>query len=100
MNPRVTIGLLVVLVALGIGVYFSEFREGSSTPSTSAPSPTGGAPAAPAATADPLLQMYQIDDKDIVKLEFLKGGVTTTITKEGEDWFLQPSGELAERFRV
>lgn len=100
MNPRVTIGLLVVLAALGAGVWFSEFRDPSSTPSTSSPSSPGGAPAAPAPTVDPLLQMFQIDDKEVVKLEFLKGGVTTIVTKDGDDWFLQPSGELAERFRV
>jgi hypothetical protein len=100
MNPRVTVGLLVVLAALGVGVYFSEFRDGSSSPSPSPPSAPGGAAAPPAATADPMLQMYQIDDKEIVRLEFLKGGISTILTKDGEDWLLQPSGELAERFRV
>jgi hypothetical protein len=100
MNPRVTIGMLVVLAALGIGVYFAEFREGSSTPTSASPPPPGGAPAAPAATADPLLQMFQIDDKEIVKLEFLRGGAMTTLTKDGDDWLLQPTGEPAERFRV
>jgi hypothetical protein len=100
MNPRVTIGLLVVLAALGIGVYFSEFRDGSSTAGSTSPSPPGGGAAAPGPTADPLLQMFQIDDKEIVKLEFLKGGVTTTVTKDGEEWLLQPTGEPAERFRV
>jgi hypothetical protein len=100
MNPRVTIGLLVVLAALGIGVYFSEFREGSSSSGSTPSTPPGGAPAAPAATADPLLQMFQIDDKEIVKLEFLKAGMTTTVTKDGDEWQLQPTGESAERFRV
>jgi hypothetical protein len=100
MNPRFTIGLLVVLAALGIGVYFSEFRDGSSSTVSTPPSQPGAPPAPPEATPDPLLQMFQIDDKEVVKLEFLKGGVTTTVTKDGDDWKLQPSGESAERFRV
>ena len=92
--------MLVVLAALGIGVYFSEFRNNSSSPSTStSPSSPGGAPA-PAEKEDPQLQMYQIDDKEIVKIEFLKGGDITTVAKDGDDWLLQPSGDLADRFRV
>ncbi|MFN0074334.1 MAG: DUF4340 domain-containing protein [Chloroflexota bacterium] len=97
MNPRVTIGLLVVLAALGIGVYFAEQQGGA--PSSGASSGPAGGPAAKE-KEDPLLQMYQIDDKEIVKLEFLKGGAITTVTKDGDDWLLQPSGDLAERFRV
>ena len=99
MNPRLTIGMLVVLAALGIGVYLSEFREGRSATPPAAPS-APGAPPATAEKEDPLLQMYQIDDKEIAKLEFLKGGVVTTLTKDGDDWVLQPSGEPADRFRV
>jgi hypothetical protein len=44
--------------------------------------------------------MFQINDKEVVKLEFLKGGMTVTVTKDGEDWLLQPTAEPAERFRV
>jgi hypothetical protein len=96
MNPRVTIGFLVVLAVLGGVVYFTELRNSPATPSTSPP----GAPAAPKEKEDPNLTMFTIDEKEIVRVEYLTGAGRTTVTKDGDDWRLQPSGELAERFRV
>jgi hypothetical protein len=98
MNPRVTIGFLVVLALLGAGVYFTS-PPPSATPPAGAGAP-GAPPPAPEATPDPSLQMYTFDDQQIVKIEFFKAGNVTTVTKNGDDWLVQPAGVVADRFRV
>lgn len=96
MNPRVTIGFLIVLAVLGGVVYFSELRNSPATPSTV----PGAPPGADKDKEDPNLVVLTIDDKEIVRIEYLTGAGRTTVGKDGDDWRLQPSGELAERFRV
>lgn len=90
MNPRITIGFLVVLGVLGIVVYFTEFRSGT-TPA-----------AGPAAKEkeDPQLAVWTFDDKEVARFEVIKDEMASIVERETDDWVLQPSGEPAERFRV
>lgn len=95
MNPKITIGLLVVLGVVAAAVMLTDSKGSSTSPPTF---PGGGSAAKE--KEDPNLQMFSIDDKEIVRIEYLRGGSTTAIVKDGDEWRLQPSGELAERFRV
>ena len=93
MNPRVTVGLLAVLIALGAYVYFSpaDMAPGG-------PSPTGTAK--PAGAADTQLDVWALEENDIQTVTVQRGGQTAGVQRAGEEWQLIPSGEPADRLRV
>lgn len=90
MNPRVTLGLLAVLLTLGGYVYFAG--------------PTGGQ--ADQATAkdkigEQQFDVLRFDDRDIQRIVADVGGQQTVAEKDAEGlWKLQPGGESADRLRI
>jgi hypothetical protein len=92
MNPRVTLGLLAILVALGGYVYFGA--------------PGSGATAEPGATtkgAAPEQQpeIFKLDDREIARLVVRRGEQQTVVEKDADgNWFLRPSGEPADKLRL
>jgi hypothetical protein len=88
MNPRVTVGLLAVLIALSAYVYFG-------VPATS---PAGPTPTTKA--ADTQLDVWTLDESQIQAVSVRRGGQEAGIERAGEEWRLTPSGEPADRLRV
>jgi hypothetical protein len=88
MNPRVTVGLLAVLLALGAYVYYGAPPA----------SPAGPTPAAKA--TDPQLELWTLDESQIQAVSVRRGGQEAGVQRAGEDWQLTPSGEPADRLRV
>jgi hypothetical protein len=99
MNPRVTLGLLAVLVALGGYVYFAG-------PSASATQPAGPAGKDKGAVgkekaADEQLEVWRLEEREIQRLAIQKGVQQTVVQKDPSgEWSLQPSGEPADRLRI
>ena len=90
MNPRVTLGLLAVLLALGGYVYFSDGSGGA------APQP--GAKDKP---ADQQLDVLKLEDRDVQRLVARKGDQQTTVERDADgNWRLLPTGEPADRLRL
>jgi hypothetical protein len=91
MNPRVTVGLLVVLLALGAYAYFG----------TPPPAPTGPGPGTPSVpTPDPSLDLWTIDESQIQSVSVKRGAQEAGVQRAGDDWTLTPSGEPADKLRV
>ena len=88
MNPRVTVGLLAVLLALSAYVYYGA----------PASSPAGPTPAAKA--ADPQLELWALEESQIQSVTVQRGGQEAGVERAGEEWKLTPSGEPADRLRV
>jgi hypothetical protein len=88
MNPRVTVGLLAVLLALGAYVYYGS-------PATS---PVGPTPAAKA--PDTQLELWTLEEGQIQAVSVRHGGQEAGVERAGDEWRLTPSGEPADRLRV
>lgn len=96
MNPKVTVGLLAILLALGAYVYFGP------TPPPSAPAAISG-PGASIPTqkpADPALQLWMLDENQIQTVSVQRGAQTAGVQRAGEEWIITPSGQPADRLRV
>jgi Domain of unknown function (DUF4340) len=90
MNPRVTVGLLAVLLALGAYVYFGP-SVGSGT----------GPGAGPTPTTAPQLDLWKLDDSQIQKIEVQpKGGASAGVQRQPDGWTLLPSGEPGDAMRI
>jgi hypothetical protein len=92
MNPRVTVGLLVVLLALGAYSYFGTPPPGP------AGGPGAGTPGLP--TPDPSLDLWTIDESQIQAVSVKRGDQEAGVQRAGDDWTLTPSGEPADKLRV
>jgi hypothetical protein len=88
MNPRVTVGLLAVLLALGAYVYYGAPPA----------NPAGPTPASKA--TDPQLELWTLDESQIQAVSVRRGGQEAGVQRAGEDWQLTPSDEPADRLRV
>jgi hypothetical protein len=88
MNPRVTVGLLAVLAALGAYVYFGP---ASGTPGLT----TGATP-----TAVVQLELWKLDDGQIQAVEVQRGADRAGVRRSADGWTLTPSGEPADGLRV
>lgn len=88
MSPRVTVGMLAVLIALAAYVYYGA----------PASSPAGSAPGA--MTPDPELQLWSLEESQIQAVTVERGGQEAGVERDGEEWRLTPSGEPADRLRV
>lgn len=88
MNPRVTVGLLAILLALGAYVYYGA----------PAASPAGPTPATKA--ADTQLDVWTLEESQIQAVSVQRGGQEAGVERAGEEWRLTPSGEPADRLRV
>jgi hypothetical protein len=88
MNPRVTVGLLAVLLALGAYVYY-----GAPAASPAGPTPT---------TKDSNIQLdvWTLDENQIQAVSVERGGQEAGVERAGDEWKLTPSGEPADRLRV
>lgn len=89
MNPRVTVGLLAVLLALSAYVYFGP-------PAGAPASPTPGTKAPDAAQ----LEVWGLDESQIQSVSVQRAGQEAGVERAGEEWRLTPSGEPADRLRV
>lgn len=89
MNPRVTVGLLAVLLALSAYVYYA---------------PATGTPAGPTpSTKGPdvqQLEVWALDESQIQSVAVQRGDQTAGVERAGDEWRLTPSGEPADRLRV
>jgi hypothetical protein len=99
MNPRVTVGLLAVLLALGAYVYFGPSPAPGATPAAGGLTGPGGAIGTPK-PADPTLQLWQLDENQIQSVSVQRGAQTAGVQRAGEEWVLTPSGQPADRLRV
>lgn len=88
MNPRVTVGLLAVLLALGAYVYWGA-------PPASLPGSTPDAKG-----PDPQLELWTLEESQIQSVTVQRGGQEAGVERAGEEWRLTPSGEPADRLRV
>jgi hypothetical protein len=88
MSPRVTVGLLAILLALGAYVYYGA----------PASSPSAAAPAAK--TPDPQLDIWTLDASQIQAVDVRRGDQRAGVERAGDEWRLTPSGEPADRLRV
>ncbi len=88
MNPRVTVGLLAVLIALSAYVYYGA-------PATSPATPTPGAK-----PADAQLDVWTLEESQIQAVSVRRGDQEAGVERAGEEWRLTPSGEPADRLRV
>ena len=103
MNPRVTLGLLAVLLALGGYVYFGGGPASTTSGSAGASKPGGPAGAASKdKPADPQLAVFQFDERAAQRLTVRNAaGQQVTLENSGDGtWVLQPSGEPADRLRI
>ena len=91
MNPRVTVGLLAVLIALSAYVYFGA-------PASGPPGPGALTPATKA--ADTQLEVWSVEENQIQAVSVDRGGQTAGVERSGDEWRLTPSGEPADRLRV
>lgn len=98
MNPRITLGLLAVLLALGGYVYFGGAPAGPDA----AGKPTGLGAASKEKPADPQLDVFAFQDRDVERLTVRNAaGQQAAVEKTGDaTWALQPSGEPADRLRI
>ncbi|MFN8637182.1 MAG: DUF4340 domain-containing protein [Chloroflexota bacterium] len=92
MSPRITVGLLAVLLALGVYVYYGA------PPAAPGAGVPGGAPTPK--PADPSLDLWTYQESDIQAIDVQRGGQQAGVKRNGEDWVLTPSGEPADRLRV
>src|SRR5204863_1463220 len=88
MNPRVTVGLLAVLIALGAYVYFGPQQ------------PPAAGPGGPGATPTPQLDLWKVDDQQIASVVVAEAAGQAGVQRNGEDWTLLPAGSPADRLRV
>jgi Domain of unknown function (DUF4340) len=88
MNPRVTVGLLAVLLALSAYVYY-----GAPPASPAGPTPV-------AKSQDPQLELWTLPEAEIQSVSVQRGGQEAGVERAGEEWRLTPSGEPADRLRV
>jgi Domain of unknown function (DUF4340) len=91
MNPRVTVGLLAVLIALGAYVYFGPQQATSGAP---------GSPGAPGATPTPQLDLWRVDDQQVASVTVAEAAGQAGVQRNGTDWALIPTGEPADSLRV
>ena len=101
MNPRITLGFLAVLLALGGYVYFGGAPDDSATSGTTGP---GGAPGAASKDkpADPQLDVFTFDEPAAQRLTVRNAAGQQVAVEKTDDgtWALQPSGEPADRLRI
>jgi hypothetical protein len=88
MNPRVTVGLLAVLIALGAYVYYG--------PSAGTPAPTSAA----TPTVAVQLDLWKLDDGQVQSIEVQRGADRAGVRRTGDGWVLIPSGAAADALRV
>jgi len=96
MNPRVTVGLLAVLLALGAYVYFGPTPEPGAAPVASGP----GASIPTPKPADPALQLWMLDEQQIQTVTVQRGAQTAGVQRSGEEWVITPTGQPADRLLV
>lgn len=102
MNPRVTVGLLAVLLALGAYVYFGPSTANAPGAPPGPGGPVAGKPGGLATPkpADPALQLWALDEAAIQAVSVQRGGQTAGVQRAGDEWVLTPSLQPADRLRV
>ncbi len=89
MNFRLTAIMLGVLALLGVGVWFSEFRD------------RGSADAQATKPDKQNLEIFKFEDKDTQQLEVARADQRVRAERrEQAEWVLQPSGLPGDRLRI
>src|SRR3954469_23954091 len=88
MNPRFTIGFLVVAIVLG-AVVFGLDKFNIANPASADATATAGA------TQD--LQLLQFDDSKVTAFELKQGDKSVKVQKNGDAWVIADTGEPANR---
>lgn len=96
MSPKVTVGLLALMIALGVYVYYGPEQA---PPPGAATASKPGMPPAPA-TPDPALELWAAPEAQIQTVTVQRAGQTAGVERDGEGWKLVPSGAPADRLRV
>ena len=104
MNPRVTLGLLAVLLALGGYIYFggAPADPNAATKPGVPGKPTGPGAAGKEKPADPQLDVFAFEDRSVQRLTVRNAaGQQVAVEHTGDgNWVLQPGGEPADRLRI
>jgi len=90
MNPRVTVGLLIVFVALGAYYFYGAPPSAPVTP-PGMPTPK---------PVDASLDLWALPESEIQAVTVRRDGQEAGVQRSGEEWQLIPSGEPADRLRV
>lgn len=90
MNPRVTVGLLIVFVALGAYYFYGAPPSAPATP-PGMPTPK---------PVDPSLELWTVQESEIQAVTVRRDGQEAGVQRSGEEWQLVPSNEPADRLRV
>jgi hypothetical protein len=89
---------LAVLIALGAYVYFAA---PAAAPTAAGPGGVPGAnPGGGTVTPTPVLDMWKVDDQQVASVVVTKPEGQAGVQRNGDDWTLIPSGELADKLRV
>ena len=102
MSPRVTVGMLAVLIALGVYVWYGPTQA---LAPGSAGAPAGGPPNLAAAQPtpkpqDPTLELWATAEDQVQSVTVRRGGQQAGVERDGEGWKITPSGQPADRLRV
>jgi Domain of unknown function (DUF4340) len=90
MSPRITLGLLAVLLALGGYVYFGGGSGTQANQAASKEKPT-----------DAELEVFKFEDRNVRQLAVQKGDQQIAVDRDAEgNWKLQPTGEPGDRIRL
>lgn len=88
MNPRVTVGLLAVLIALGAYVYFGP------------PAGSAGPGAAATPTVAVQLDLWRLDDGQIQTIQVNRGADQVAVSRNADGWTLTPPGVPGDNLRI
>lgn len=102
MSPRVTVGMLAIMIALGVYVWYGP------TPALapgSAGAPAGGPPGGPGAQAapkppDPALELWATPEDQVQSVTVSRAGQQAGVERDGDGWKVTPAGQPADRLRV
>jgi hypothetical protein len=100
MSPRVTVGLLAILLALAAYVYYGPtpaLAPGAGTPG----GPPGAAGAMPTPKPqDPALDLWTTDDSQIQSVFVQKGAQQAGVQRDGDGWMVTPGVVPGDRLRI
>ncbi|MCC7369800.1 MAG: DUF4340 domain-containing protein [Chloroflexi bacterium] len=97
MSPRVTLGLLAILLALGTYVYFGPVQDNPASPAAN-PGAAAGVPTPK--PPDPTLELWAVAEEQIQSVTVTRGSQQAGVERDGEGWKLLPGGGPADRLRV
>ena len=101
MSPRVTIGMLAILLALAAYVYYGPTQALAPDASGKPGGPPGlaGAPPTPK-PQDPALDLWSTDENQVQSVFVQKGSQQAGVQRDGEGWVVTPAVIPGDRLRI